>query len=440
MTYFSGGRLPHGLLVYFLFLAASGWTQSRPSGPLLLHGMIPSPCQATTEKPTPAFPTVNLNCGRRLDYLGVYNANGLFHPISRHTTWSKQQAAAQVVSTAPRGLRPAEVPPSISLHPLERVVQDFHPSYHAVQKLQGQSRLSALIGHLVTFAYGREWALLRPAGITTDSRGRVIVCDRGANAIHVLDGEKSFRIVAGPNHRLVKPNGVAVDGDDNIYVSDSETGLVTVYDPDGRFLRHIGKLSNETIFEWPAGIAVDRANGRLYVVDMTRGRLFILNLQGRIIDRVGVRHGGASSVVLDHPTEVVVNNGRVAVLDAAGSRVQVMDGSGRLLSRFDIAVRDFNGAHERGISLDLNGNVYVTNLMNAAVRVYSDSGRLIDSFGMPGTGAGQFLSPGGLWIDTANRIYISDTGNRRVQVFQLTEARTSDDNSAASDALMAGMK
>jgi sugar lactone lactonase YvrE len=35
--------------------------------------------------------------------------------------------------------------------------------------------------------------------------------------------------------------------------------------------------------------------------------------------------------------------------------------------------------------------------------------------------AGEFNSPAGLWIDGRNRLYVADTNNGRVQVFQLRD-------------------
>ncbi|MCB0316650.1 MAG: 6-bladed beta-propeller, partial [Calditrichaeota bacterium] len=38
-----------------------------------------------------------------------------------------------------------------------------------------------------------------------------------------------------------------------------------------------------------------------------------------------------------------------------------------------------------------------------------------------GRGAGEFWLPAGIYIDAANRIYVADTYNSRIQMFQLVE-------------------
>jgi hypothetical protein len=41
------------------------------------------------------------------------------------------------------------------------------------------------------------------------------------------------------------------------------------------------------------------------------------------------------------------------------------------------------------------------------------------AFGQEGTDIGQFWLPAGICIDSRNRIYIADSFNKRIQIFQL---------------------
>jgi DNA-binding beta-propeller fold protein YncE len=46
-------------------------------------------------------------------------------------------------------------------------------------------------------------------------------------------------------------------------------------------------------------------------------------------------------------------------------------------------------------------------------------GRLLGRFGTTGSGAGQFATPWGIAVDAQKRIYVADTGNRRVVELQM---------------------
>jgi sugar lactone lactonase YvrE len=66
-----------------------------------------------------------------------------------------------------------------------------------------------------------------------------------------------------------------------------------------------------------------------------------------------------------------------------------------------------------------NGDLFVTDgYGNARVHHFSSDGELIKSWGSPGDGPGEFNVPHGLGIDRADRLYVADRENSRIQVFQ----------------------
>jgi DNA-binding beta-propeller fold protein YncE len=253
--------------------------------------------------------------------------------------------------------------------------------------------------------------------------------DPDARSVHVLGNGDSFRIAGGPHRRLQLPNGIAVDAADNIYVADSERGLVLVYAPDGQFLRYIGKRGDETLFHYPTAIAIDRPRGRLFLLDSPRHLLFALDLEGNILQRVGRRSahaigkfsGDTIPMDFDYPTEIAIGNNELVVVDSGNSRIHVMDLQCKPMAQFRIlAVPGPPILDEVGLSVDRTGNIYVSYARDSQIRIYSPDGSLLRSFGRTGAGIGEFNSPAGLWIDGTNRLYVADTNNGRVQVFQLS--------------------
>ena len=55
--------------------------------------------------------------------------------------------------------------------------------------------------------------------------------------------------------------------------------------------------------------------------------------------------------------------------------------------------------------------------VNNRVKVFNQQGTLLFSFGETGAGKGQFNFPLGIGIGVADRIYVADSGNHRVQIF-----------------------
>ena len=60
--------------------------------------------------------------------------------------------------------------------------------------------------------------------------------------------------------------------------------MIFVFEPSGKFLRVIGSLKGgEGYFKRPTGIAVDSAAQRIYVTDTLRDQVFILDMQGKVL-------------------------------------------------------------------------------------------------------------------------------------------------------------
>jgi sugar lactone lactonase YvrE len=410
----SVGRVPHGLLWILVLSLSNGFCEDRPE-----IAVVPNAaCDASLATPGRAYPVAELGCGAQIAYLGSYSAEGRFVAPSKRDRWHNEE----LDQTHQFSVRPAEVPPFVNLHSSERVVQSYLPPIHATQPVKGQSRLASFRDNLITFAYGHEKVLLAPHHVVVDSHGRVIVTDPRAGAIHVLDGAKSFRMLTSAKRRVAKANGVAVDGDDNIYVADQERGLVAVFGSDGGFQRYIGKLGHdESLFHFPTGIAIDPVRQHLYVLDSERHLIFELDLQGNILRRIGAFRGNDVVVDLELPTEIAVNGNHLLVLDAGNSRVTVMDLDGKLEHRFDTGLPNNHDFVDRiGFAVDNNDRIYLSNLRDCKVDVFDINGHELTAFGQPGTRSGEFISPTGLWVDGYNKIYVAEEFNHRVQVFQMT--------------------
>ena len=56
---------------------------------------------------------------------------------------------------------------------------------------------------------------------------------------------------------------------------------------------------------------------------------------------------------------------------------------------------------------------------NARVHRFSPDGKLIRSWGEPGTGPGQFNLPHDIWVHPDGRVLVADRENERIQIFDL---------------------
>jgi DNA-binding beta-propeller fold protein YncE len=254
--------------------------------------------------------------------------------------------------------------------------------------------------------------LVRPYSIAVDSRGRAIVTDPGANGIHIFDleGHKYKFIERRDKDKdpMRSPQCIAVDGQDNFYVTDSN----------GKFRRTIGSLKGgEGFFKRPTGIAVDSAAQRIYVTDTLRNKIFVLDMNGSILQQIGKR--GTGNGEFNVPTEVLLRERNLFVVDAMNFRVQYLDRFGTFQTSVG-QIGDFSGTmfRPKGISMDSEGHLYVVDGLWGVVQIFDEQGRLLYYFGGRGSHPGQFQLPAGLFIDHDDRIFVVDSYNRRVQVFR----------------------
>ena len=115
--------------------------------------------------------------------------------------------------------------------------------------------------------------------------GRLYVTDTMNSRVQVLEGA-SGRAVSAFGARglyvgnLVRPKGVAVDSERNVYVVESYYDHLLVFDREGRFLMSIGGVgANTGRFYLPAGVWTDRRD-RVFVADMFNGRVVLFQLLG----------------------------------------------------------------------------------------------------------------------------------------------------------------
>jgi len=181
---------------------------------------------------------------------------------------------------------------------------------------------------------------------------------------------------------------VTVDSKDDVYCfSRQREHPVVVFDRDGNFLRSWGA----GLFSFPHTIRADDQDN-LWLVDRDLGQMMYFTREGKLLRTVGTR--GVRS-----DTGVAANDFR------SDAYLRVTHGGGPFNLPTDIAVAP-------------SGELFVTDgYGNARVHKFDATGRLLSSWGEPGTGPGQFNLPHGVWIDCKGRVLVADRENDRVQVF-----------------------
>jgi len=262
----------------------------------------------------------------------------------------------------------------------------------------------------------RSSVLRNPYAISTDPQHRVLVTDVGAVAIHVFDfTHYRYSRLQGGDDRLRRPVGVAADHVGNIYVSDSSSGDILVYDAKGKFQNYLVKKNGtESYFENPSGITIDPSTELIFVCDSGRHMLIVLNKNGHVLQHFGKRGGGTKPGEFRQPTQVAVMGGEIFVLDSGNHRVQILDAQGKFRREIQLPDSDIRS----GLAVDKDRNVYVSDTFNR-INVFNYEGRLLYTFGQFGTKPHKFAGISGLWVDSGRCLYVADA--QSVESFQIRQ-------------------
>jgi DNA-binding beta-propeller fold protein YncE len=240
--------------------------------------------------------------------------------------------------------------------------------------------------------------------------------------IHIFDfAQHKYKFIQRRDkdaNSLRAPQCVAVDAQDNIYVTDSESGRIFIFDVNGKFKRIIGSLrGGEGYFKRPTGIAVDSGTQRIYVTDTLRNKIFVLDMQGRVLQTFGAT--GDQPGEFNFPTELLLHGDEIAVVDAMNFRVQVLNRSGTFQYMVGTLGDGFGSLFRpKGIGFDSEGHLYVVDGAWSSVQIFDRQAELLYYFGRWGSAPGAFELPSGLFITRNDRIYVVDSSNSRVQVFR----------------------
>jgi DNA-binding beta-propeller fold protein YncE len=195
--------------------------------------------------------------------------------------------------------------------------------------------------------------------------------------------------------------GLAVDAEGNMYVADALNHRIVVLDASGNEVRTIGSLGRDDgQLNEPSGVALDD-DGNIYVADTWNGRIVKFASDGSFLAAWGSTDTPFGGPFTDSVTGQTIQ--RYAT-DTDGDPLLNEQNPLGFFGPRAVLVRD--------------GRVYITDTGNSRVVVTDTDGNFIQQFGGFGQVLGQMSEPIGLGMDEQGRLFVGDTWNGRVQVFQ----------------------
>jgi sugar lactone lactonase YvrE len=263
-----------------------------------------------------------------------------------------------------------------------------------------------------------EKALSKPMDVTsTDSfmyvsdtnNKRVMVFDSAGNPLFHFGEEGS------QPGQFQFPYGISTDSKGRVFVADLYNGNISIFDQKGKFIEYFAP--NNKAISTPGGLRI--INEKVYVTDIQANKVFVFGLDGKLQLEVG--SPGSEEGQLMAPNAVTADKeGNIYVVDTGNQRVQVFNKDGqftKILGGSNDAAGSSVFVNPRGIGIDSRGMIYVVSNLTHIVYGFNQDGEQTFQFGSMGDGNGEFSLPNGLYIDSKDNVYITDTLNLRVSVF-----------------------
>jgi DNA-binding beta-propeller fold protein YncE len=319
-----------------------------------------------------------------------------------------------------------------------------------------------------------------PSRVTVGDDGRVYIADMLLGKIFVYSRAGgflfSFGSKGGAPGQLRQPRAMAFDASGRLFVVDAYNSRISVFTAGGSFLFTFGsgQFSGSNI----RGLSIDRAHGWIYVVDMGADLVKKFDLSGQLLLSMGGSGGQNATQCCSTPVgkfsdggreDTVDGNGNVWVGDMANFRAQVFSPSGTPLfavpdppeppapggynnpqgvavdSAGNVIVSDswnfriqklnasgqflwqrgvrgrFSGYalnYPRGVNADpRDGSIVVADNFSSVIKKFSADGTFLWKVGGQGSGPGQVNHPSQAAVGSDGTIYVADSWNARITVF-----------------------
>lgn len=232
-----------------------------------------------------------------------------------------------------------------------------------------------------------------------------------------LAGTQSNDEVFSMPFQLIQPYGIAVDSTRRLYVADQKVGAIFIFTTDETRKVELIKNGVHAHFVRIIGLAMDD-DDRLFVSDPGLRHVLVFNKERKAEDVITDGMVDPGGLAID------TKNRFLYVADIALDQVLVYDADTYKLLR-KIGTTGHN--HEltspgdfskpAGVAVDAEGNLYVADTMNNRIEIFDADGQFVSTFGKSGDGPGYFSRPKGVAIDSDGHVWVADGMQDRVQVF-----------------------
>lgn len=262
----------------------------------------------------------------------------------------------------------------------------------------------------------------RPMGLFVDSKGMVFVADLGRERVLVFNSKGVLLKVIGKG-RLKTPTDVATDSGGNIYIADMINHNVKKFKASGEYVLTVGPDDKTTDIKStdaspPAPKQPDQEPSGLDPSGLDPGAEKFLEIT-KLIPGARQSYGPHEFRFPNSVAIIMGHDGNEELYISAGlnSFVSVYTLSGMFKRPLASHIKTKGGLKLPSAVTTSGKKIYITDFAGNKIITFTMGGRLVSSFGKKGIGSLEFQGPTDIAVDKDGKIYIVDSLNRRIKVF-----------------------
>ncbi len=264
--------------------------------------------------------------------------------------------------------------------------------------------------------YDREITehLKKPIDSAVSSEGDIYILDQSLARVFVFNAQGQLKSSFGErgslSGQMYYPRSIALNQLGEVIIVDTGNTRVNIYSREGHFRYQLGNEGkNKGEFEKPISVTVNPL-GYIYVADGHLKKIAKYSPKGVFLDEIRLDYK-PTDITFDAQNNLYVLSNELGSIRKYENEI--------LTKEIILEKKGVNLLKEAtGLSLDDNGNSYTITLHDNSIYKFSQEEQIIFSFGSKGEGRGQFTSPSGI-VYWRGYLYIADTQNQRLQVFEL---------------------
>jgi sugar lactone lactonase YvrE len=268
------------------------------------------------------------------------------------------------------------------------------------------------------YADDRGVALKQPEGVACNDQYLLIVADTGNGRLlkYIFrDGAVEIGTVEIKTAQLSYPTKAELNSKGEIYALDRRNRRILKFTPEGKFDKYVEPLGLTPPARYvPRSFTIDREDN-LYILDILSQRVLKLSPEGKYLRQLEFPkgYGFFSDIAVDY-------KGTILLIDSVKGIVYSGAESSAVFSPITKSLKEYV-RFPASLTSDNRGRIYLMDRNGGSMIILGQDGSYLGRVSSMGWKEGWLNYPAQVCVNDKGEIFVADTMNSRVQVFELVE-------------------